>query len=286
MALIQHLQRLWLYQFGVQVAEQWSRHAVPRHAAALAFFTMLTLAPMLLALTGIAGYFLGTEQVASQILSGVKRGLGDQAAQGVEQLIQRTVLQGSGAGATLTGLLLALWGASGLMQSLKASLDALWDAPPHSESGFKNWLISRLIGVGGVLTLVVLLVGSVVLEVVLSAARARLPNHLPGVYWLGWAINRSLLPALLIFGNALLYWLLPTTRPLFRQALLGALIATLLLLGLRALISLYLTHSSIATLYGSAGSLVALLLWVYFSAQVFFLGALVVVCLNRQRACS
>lgn len=284
MALLKRLQQLWLYQFGVQVAELWSRHAVPRHAAALAFFTMLTLAPLLLALTGLAGYFLGTEQVVAQILSGVKRGLGDQAAQGVEQLIQRTVLQGSGAGATLMGLLLALWGASGLMQSLKASLDALWDAPPHSESGFKNWLISRLIGVGGVLTLVVLLVGSVVLEVVLSAARARLPDHLPGVYWLGWAINRSLLPALLTLGNALLYWLLPATRPLFRQALLGALIATLLLLGLRALISLYLTHSSIATLYGSAGSLVALLLWVYFSAQVFFLGALVVVCFDKQRA--
>jgi membrane protein len=150
--VLERLQRLWLYRFGAQVAELWSRHAVPRHAAALAFFTMLTLAPMLLALVGIAGYFLGAEQVAAQILSGVRRGLGEQAAQGVEQLIQRTVLQGSGAGATLLGLLLALWGASGLMQSLKASLDALWDAPPHSESG----------------------------EIALSAARARLPDHLPG----------------------------------------------------------------------------------------------------------
>ena len=115
MGLLERLQRLWLYRFGAQVAELWSRHAVPRHAAALAFFTMLTLARMLLALTGIAGYFLGTEQVAAQILSGVRRGLGEQAAQGVEQLIQRTVLRGSGAGATLLGLLLALWGASGLM---------------------------------------------------------------------------------------------------------------------------------------------------------------------------
>jgi membrane protein len=273
--VLERLQRLWLYRFGAQVAELWSRHAVPRHAAALAFFTMLTLAPMLLALTGIAGYFLGAEQVAAQILSAVRRGLGEQAAQGVEQLIQRTVLQGSGAGATLLGLLLALWGASGLMQSLKASLDALWDAPPHSESGVKHWVISRLIGAAGILTLAVLLVGSVVLEIALSAARARLPDHLPGVYWLGWAMNRSLLPALLIMGNALLYWLLPATRPSFRYAMLGAFVGTLLLLGLRALISLYLTHSSVATLYGSAGSLVALLLWVYFSAQVFFLGALV-----------
>jgi membrane protein len=211
--LLARLQRLWLYRFGAQVAELWSRHAVPRHAAALAFFTMLTLAPMLLALMGIAGYFLGTEQVAGQILSGVRNGLGEQAAQGVEQLIQRTVLQGSGAGATLLGLLLAVWGASGLMQSLKASLDALWDAPPHSESGVKHWVISRLIGAAGILALALLLAGSVVLEVALSAARARLPDHLPGAYWLGWAINRSLLPALLIVGNALLYWLLPATRP-------------------------------------------------------------------------
>ncbi len=264
-----------LYHFGMQVAELWSRHAVPRHAAALAFFTMLTLAPLLLTLTGIAGYFLGGEQVAQQILSGVRRGLGEQAARGVEQLIQRTVLQGSGAGATLMGLLLALWGASGLMQSLKASLDTLWDAPPHAESGVKNWLITRLIGAGGILLLACLLLASVIIEIALSAARARLPEHLPAVYWLGWALNRSVLPALLILGNALLYWLLPAVRPRFRDALLGATVCTLLLLGMRTLISLYLTHSSVATLYGSAGSLVALLLWVYFSAQVFFLGALI-----------
>lgn len=263
------------YRFVARVAELWSRHAVPRHAAALAFFTMLTLAPLLLSLTGVAGYFLGGEQVAQQIVSSVRRGLGEQAAQGIEQFIQRTVLQGSGAGATLVGLLLALWGASGLMQSLKASLDALWDAPPHAESGIKNWLITRLIGASGVLLLSGLLLLSVVLEVALSAVRARLSEQLPLLYWLGWALNRSLLPALLILGSALLYWLLPAVRPRFRDALLGATLCTLLLMGMRTLISLYLTHSSVATLYGSAGSLVALLLWVYFSAQVFFLGALV-----------
>lgn len=269
------------YYFIVQVVELWSRHAVPRHAAALAFFSMLTLAPLLLALTGVAGYFLGSEQVAAQLLSAVRRGVGEGAAREFEQLIQRTVLQGSGAGATLTGLLLALAGASGLMQSLKASLDALWDAPPHSESGVKHWLITRLIGALGVLALSALLLMSAIVEVALGAARARLPDDLPGVYWLGWALNRSLLPALLTLGNALLYWLLPAVRPRFRDALLGAVVCTLLLLGMRSLISLYLTHSSVATLYGSAGSLVALLLWIYFSAQAFFLGALMGVVRNR-----
>ncbi|MCS7300196.1 MAG: YihY/virulence factor BrkB family protein [Fimbriimonadales bacterium] len=264
-----------LYQFGLRVADLWARHAVARHAAALAFFTMLTLAPLLLALVGVAGYFLGGEQATAQILSGVRRVLGEGAARGVEQLIQRTVLQGSGAGATLMGLALAWWGASGLMQSLKASLDALWDAPPHAQSSVANWLITRLIGAAGVLLLTLLLLLSVALEVALTVVRTRLPDHLPGVYWLGWALNRSLLPALLVLGNALLYWLLPATRPRFRDALLGALVCTLLLLGMRTLISLYLSYSSVATLYGSAGSLVALLLWVYFSAQAFFLGAIV-----------
>jgi len=263
------------YRFAERVAQLWARHAVPRHAAALAFFTMLTLAPLVLSLTGVAGYFLGGEQVAQQIVSSVRRGLGEQAAQGIEQLIQRTVLQGSGAGATLVGLLLALWGASGLMQSLKASLDALWDAAPHSESGVKNWLITRLIGASGVLLLSVLLLLSVVLEVALSAVRARLPEQLPVLYWLGWALNRSLLPALLILGSALLYWLLPAVRPRFRDALLGATLCTLVLMGMRTLLSLYLTRSGVATLYGSAGSIVVLLLWIYFSAQAFFLGALV-----------
>ncbi|MCS7191017.1 MAG: YihY/virulence factor BrkB family protein, partial [Fimbriimonadales bacterium] len=218
-----------LYRFAEQVVALWSRHAVPRHAAALAFFTMLTLAPLLLVLTGIAGYLLGGERVVAEVLGSVRRGLGEQAARGVEQLIQRTVLQGSGAGATVVGVLLALWGASGLMQSLKASLDALWDAPPHSEVGVKHWLIARLIGASGVLVLTLLLLTSLVLEVALATVRSRLPDQMPGGYWLGWALNRSLLPALLILGNALLYWLLPATRPRFRYALLGAVVCTLLL---------------------------------------------------------
>lgn len=271
-----------VYRFAMAIVALWSRHAVPRHAAALAFFTMLTLAPMLLTLTGIGGYFLGSEQAVRQILAGVRHGMGEQAALGMEQLIQRTVHQGSGASATLIGLLLALWGASGLMQSLKASLDTLWEAPPHAESGVKNWLITRFIGAVGILTLALLVLTSAVMEIALAAVRARLPEQLPVAYWLGWALNRSALPALLILGNALLYWLLPNMRPRFRDALLGATVCTLLLMGLRSLISLYLTHSSVATLYGSAGSLVALLLWVYFSAQAFFLGALVGI-LQKQR---
>ncbi|GIV08053.1 MAG: hypothetical protein KatS3mg019_0144 [Fimbriimonadales bacterium] len=272
------------YRFCVAIGELWSRQSVPRHAAALAFFSMLTLAPLLLTLVGVGGYWLGGERVAERIVSAVRQGMGEGAARGFEQLIERTVLKGSGAGATLMGLLLALWGASGLMQSLKASLDALWDAPPHSEIGVKNWVITRLIGVLGVLLLASLLLMSAIFEVVLTAARVRLPEHLPGVYWLGWGLNRSLLPALLVIGNALLYWLLPAVRPRFRDALLGALVCTLLLLGMRTLISLYLAHSSIATLYGSAGSLVALLLWVYFSAQAFFLGAIIGIVRSRGSA--
>ncbi len=271
-----------LYHFAMQVVGLWSRHAVPRHAAALAFFSMLTLAPLLLVLTGAAGYFLGSEQVMTQVLAGVRKGLGEGAARGLEPILQRTALQGSGAGATLVGLLLALWGASGLMQSLKASLDALWDAPPHSESGVKNWLITRLIGAAGVCLLIGLLLLSVVLEVALSTIRTRLPQHLPGIYWLGWALNRSLLPALVILGNTLLYWLLPAVRPRFRDALLGALACTLLLMGLRTLLTLYLTYTAVATLYGSAGSLIALLLGIYFAAQAFFLGAAISIVLTRR----
>lgn len=283
--MLPRLSQTPLYPFVQQVIALWSRHAVPRHAAALAFFTLLTLAPLLLVLTGVVGYFLGEAPVAAQILGAVRRGLGEQAARGMEQLIQRTVLGGSGAGATLLGVLLALWGASGLMQSLKASLDTLWDAPPHSAMGVKHWLITRLMGAAGVLILALLLLVSLLVEVGLAAVRGRLPEHLPAAYWLGWALNRSLLPALLVLGNALLYWLLPASRPRFRYALLGAAVCTVLLLSMRSLVSLYLMHSGVATLYGSAGSIVALLLWVYFSAQAFFLGAIVgIVLTNRSRS--
>ncbi len=264
-----------------RIAELWSKHALTRHSASLAFFSLLTLAPMLVVLAGIGGYFLGSERVAEQVIRAVEQGLGEGASELVRGIIEQTVLRGSGATATLIGILLAFWGASGLLQHLKASLDTLWEAPPHAESGILHWLIARLIAGAGVILLVLLLSLSLILEVVLMRMETHLKPHFST--WTVWlrALQWGLPPVLVWFGSALLYWWLPATRPKFRYALIGALVATFILVLLRRLIWLYLATTGLATLYGSAGSVVVLLLGVYFSAQAFFLGAVVCVLLSR-----
>jgi len=259
----------------------WSQHAVPRHAAALAFYTLLALAPMLLALTGIGGYWLGRQRASKQLIKWVERTVGSAAAQPISHLIEQTVPHGSGASVTLIGLMLALWGASGLLQTAKASLDEFWEAPSPN-TPLKGWLLNRLAAAGGVLLLAMLLNGSIVLEVVLQALRQH-ANELPLVYPLLVWFSRGLLPVLTSVGFALLYWLLPSVKPRWRDALLSACFTVALLMGARALVSLYIARSGLATLYGSAGALVVLLLWVYVSAMIFFLGALLGVALSRGR---
>lgn len=280
--MIAPIQRWAPVQFLLRIAQLWSENAVPRHAASVAFFSMLTLAPLLIVLAGVAGLLLGSERVVEQLLNAVRTQVGDQASRAIETLIEQTVLRGSGAGATLFGAVLAMWGASGLLHAIKDSLDRFWDAPPHSEVGVKNWLITRLIGAGAVLFLSLLLVASVVLDIVLATLHRRLGNEVPGFYWLGLALNRSLAPLLLILGTATLYWWLPGVPVRYRYALMGAFVYTMLWMGARALVSLYISTSGLATLYGSAGSVVALLIWVYISAQLFFLGALITVALHRR----
>jgi membrane protein len=260
----------------------WSQHAVPRHAAALAFYTLLSLAPMVLALTGVAGYWLGKQRVSEQLIAWVERTVGGTAAQPLRHLIEQTVLQGSGAGATIVGLLLALWGASGLLHAVKASLDEFWESSPN-HAPVKGWLLSRLVAAGAVLLMTLLLVVSMVMEVALHALRAYGDS-----WWLLYPLlvwgSRGLVPALMVFGFALFYWLLPSVKPRWRDTFWGAVVAVALWMVGRTLVSLYVAHSGLATLYGSAGALVVLLLWVYVSAMIFFLGALVSVALTRLRA--
>lgn len=239
------------------------------------------MAPMLVVLTGIAGYFLGVERVSEQILKAVGKAIGEGAQRLVQQLLEQTLDRASGATATLIGLVLSLWGASGLLQSVKSSLDEFWGSPPMTQSGVLQWFLARLIASVGVLILIVLISASLLLELVLAGVRQHLPDHLPFSYWLGYALNRALFPVVLWFGIALLYWWLPYPRPRWRIAIWGALVATLLLMAMRTLVSLYLSTTGIATLYGSAGSVVVLLLWVYFSAQVFFLGAIFGIALSE-----
>ncbi len=268
------LQKQAWFHFALKVATLWGRVGVARHAAAIAFFSLLTLAPLLMVITGVLGSLLGAERVVEQILKALEQTLGAGASRLVKQLLTQTLERGSGTTATLVGLLLAFWGASGLLQALKSSLDEVWQAPPYAEVGVLNWLLTRLIASGAILILVGLMGASLVLELVLTAIRERMPDHLPLGYWLGYAANRALLPVMLWLGISLLYWWLPARRPRWRVAMGTALVATVLLILMRSLVSWYLTTTGIATLYGSAGSVVVLLLGVYFSAQVFFLGAI------------
>lgn len=269
------------FRFGQRVVEIWGYHRVSRHAAALAFFSLLTLSPLLVVMTGIAGYFLGTERVIEQILKAVRENIGEGAQRLVQQILEQTRQHGTGTVAMLIGLALSLWGASGLLQSLKNSLDELWQSPPHSESRVYHWLFTRLMASMGVLILILLFSASLVLELVLNALRQRLSDHLPFGYWLGYGLNRMLFPLIVWLGLTLFYWGLPHRRPRWRVAMWGALVATPLLIVIRSLVSLYLSTTGLATLYGSAGSVVVLLLWTYFSAQAFFLGAIVGIVLSE-----
>jgi membrane protein len=250
---------------------EWFDHRASSKGAALAFYTLFSLAPILLLSIAIAGFFYGTEVARDEILSELRALVGPQGAQAIELVLAGARNHEQGRWATLVAGALLLFGTTTVFSELKVSLDEIWQVPPATESGIRDLLHTRLLSFGLVLVLAFLLLVSLVV----SAALAVLESY--------WSDKNAIhllsgLSSLFSFGViaalfAVIYKMLPRVRLSWRDVAIGALgTAAMFSLGKFA-IGVYIGNSGIANSFGAAGSVIALLLWVYYSAQIFFLGA-------------
>jgi len=265
------------------VGREWSGDRVPRLAAALAYYALFSLAPLLVITIGVAGFFFGREAARGEIVAQFSSLIGRPGAEAVQALLASTGSPGQGATAALVGLVTLLIGASGVFGELQDAMNAIWNVRPRPGVGLKAFVRRRFLSFAMVLGSGFLLLVSLLLSAGLAAAERQLSIVAPTVEVL-WSTANSLFGlALPLVLFALIFRLVPDAEVPWRDAWAGALVtAALFALG-RTAIGYYLGRGAIDSTYGAAASLVAVVLWVYYSAQILFLGAELTQVLGRRR---
>ena len=251
----------------------WVDHRASSRGAALAFYTLFSMTPILILAIAIAGYFFGAQAAQGEIIGQIQGLVGPNGAQAVQALLAAARNPLSGLVATLVATVLLLIGATSVFAELKGSLDEMWGVTPSEHSTFIILLKTRFLSFSLVLVLAFLLL----ISLVISAALAVLERYV-GTFWSSSMMALSAVSQIISFSViaslfAVIYKMLPDAPLSWRDVWIGAVFtAALFSLGKYA-IGLYLGNSGVASGFGAAGSLIALLLWVYYSAQIFFFGA-------------
>lgn len=255
-------------------ATKWQKDKVSLWAAAIAFYTIFSIAPLLIIAIAIAGAVFGRETAQNQIVGQIQALIGKQGAQAVQVMIQNAQHSGS-SGILATGFgIVTLWlGASGVFGQMQEALNTIWNVQPQPGLNIKNFLQKRLLSFAMVLVFGFLLIVSLIVSTVLAAIANFFGHLFPGWILLGQILNFifSLGGTTVLF--ALIYKVLPDLKIAWGNLWIGAGVAALLFNFGKFLIGLYLGNSSIGSSYGAASSLVIVLIWVFFSAQILLLGA-------------
>ncbi len=268
-----HLATRSIHSVAVCTVSQWLEHRASSKGAALAFYTLFSLAPVLVLVLAIAGFFYGQQAARGELFLQLRGLLGNQGAEAIQLVLAGAHNQEQGRLATLLAGVLLLFGATSVFAELKSSLDDIWQVPPLTHGNAWDAVRTRLLSFGMVLVLAFLLMVSLVV----SAALALLEKYL-NLIWQGASLVLAGLNGALgfiviaaMFG--VIFKMLPRVQLSWHDVSIGALgTAALFTLGKYA-IGAYIGNSGVASSFGAAGSLIALLLWVYYSAQIFFLGA-------------
>jgi len=246
---------------------------VPRLAAALSYYTIFSIAPLLIIATGIAGLIFGREAAQGQIVAQIGGLVGQDGATAIENLVKGASRDGSGVVATVVGFVILAVGASGVFGELQASLNQIWGVKARPGAGILTLLRARFLSFSMVLGTGFLLLVSLLISAGLAALGAWLGTRWPeaevAVYWANLGISFVVVAVLF----ALIYRFLPDVRLRWGHVAIGACAtAALFTLG-KWLIGMYLGRTATGSAQGAVGSLVVLLIWVYYSSQVFFIGA-------------
>jgi len=251
----------------------WSDDYAQSMGAALAYYTLFSIAPLLLIVISITGFVFGEEAARGEIAGQLQNLMGEQGALAVQSLVESVNKPTQGITATVIGVVLLLVGATTVFGELQDSLDRIWRAPVRVGSGLWNLIRARLLSFGMIMGIGFLLMVSLVFSAGLSAI-----SKWWGPVFEGWEIVANVVNFIFSFilttgMFALIYKIMPRVHIRWDEVWIGAAITSVLFTIGKFAIGLYIGRSGVASGYGTAGSLVALLVWVYYSAQIFLMGA-------------
>jgi len=241
--------------------------------AALAYYTLFSIAPLLLIVIAIAGQIFGIEAARGEIVSQLRGLMGNQGAQAVQALLESVREPAGNFIAMTVGGLILLIGATSVFGELQDALDRIWRAPKRDKDGIWHVVRSRILSIGMILGIGFLLMVSLVASAALAAL-----SKLWGPLFSGWEVLANLIDIVVSFTFsttlfAMIYKVMPRVNVAWSDVWIGAAVTALLFTVGKFLIGLYIGKSGLASGFGAAGSLVVLLVWVYYSAQIFLMGA-------------
>jgi len=250
---------------------QWSSHNASRLAAALALYTMMSLAPLLVVALTIAGFVFRGKEAAQEKLTGqASQFMGGGGGDAIHQMLQSSVQHAKGGLAWgIIAFVVAVISGSSLFASLQDALNTMWDVKPKPDVGWKVMVRNRIISAGMTLLAAIILLASVVLSAALSVVAHRMGGLLSSLSYVGDVIV-SLAVVTVMF--ALIFKFLPDVKVEWRDVWVGAAITSVLFLVGKYLLAVYFRFGSVASPYGAFGSLAVLLIWVYYSSMLLFFG--------------
>ncbi len=252
----------------------WWNDNVPRLGASLSYYTLFAMAPVIIIAIGIAGLFFGPEAVRGEIVGQIRDLMGEQGARAVQSMLEGASRPSDSRVATAVGLFTFFIGATGAFLELQTALNGIWRVKPKEDGKWwKELVVQRLISFGLVIAVGFLLLVSLVVSAGLTALNRYLGAAFPGLTEVWNAGNLLVSFGVVTLLFAMVYRVLPDVKLLWRDVWLGAVVTAGLFTVGKTLIGLYLGTSGIASTYGAAGSVVVLLVWVYYSAQIVLFGA-------------
>jgi membrane protein len=263
-----------IWSYIRETLSEWNDDGASRLAAALSYYTVFSLAPLLVIAVAIAGLAFSRSTVQSQLNSQIQAMIGAQGANAIMGMLKNATQIRSGVLASILSIVILLFGASGVFGQLQTSMNIIWDVQPKQNQGIMATVRQRFLSFSLVVGVGFLLLVSLIASALLSGLNSYLSALLPAVgsyLWqvLGFVISFAIIT--LVF--AVTFKVLPDRHIPWQHVWLGAIFTSLLFNIGKYLIGLYLGRASVTSAYGAAGSLVIILLWVYYSAQILFLGA-------------
>jgi membrane protein len=255
----------------------WSKHKAPRLGASLAFYTLLSLTPLLLVVVAIVGLVFGHTTAQREIVRQVQMLVGSEGAKATDALLQGSRNKAQGVIATMLGVLTLLFGASSVMIELRDALNTIWEIPTPKVAGVKSKIMAytrnRMLSFAMVLSVGFLLVVSLAVSSWVAALGAFSASVLPSTQIVLHLVNSLVSFAVITGLFAAIYKVMPDVRIEWRDVILGGAVTSLLFTIGKFILGMYLGKASFASSYGAFASIVVLTIWVYYSGQIFFFGA-------------
>lgn len=252
---------------------EWYADKAPRLGAALSYYTVFSLAPVLIVAVAVAALFLGADAAEGKIVEQLRGLLGRDAAAVVQSVLKNASRHEGGVLATVIGVGILLIGATGVMVELQDALDTVWKVVPKPGQAVKTLIRGRLLSLALVISLGFLLLVSLVMSTALAAVGGWLTDLAPEWAVVGFIFNEGVSFLVIALLFALIFKVLPDARVSWHDVWIGSLVTSLLFHVGKFLIGLYLGRATVASAFGAASSLAVLLVWVYYSAQIVLLGA-------------